>query len=132
MSGTGKIAIPPRWLQLMASLLMAVFLTLSPLAYRRSPCFRGVDPSDKETTEAAPDAKRKHRWIACFEVLKDDDARAALKSRTLKIAGRPGPTAGRRETPRLETIHRCGRCRSVSVGRQIALNYPSPDRARHG
>lgn len=121
MSGTGKSAIPTRgWLQFIASLLMAVFLTLSPLAVQAQSLFMGGGSSDKETTEAAPDAVAKAPLDSLLEVLKDDDAREALIADLEKSLDASGNPAGD-ENPAIETITAAADAEGVSVGRQIAL-----------
>ncbi|MBG62535.1 MAG: mechanosensitive ion channel protein MscS [Roseobacter sp.] len=121
MSKTGKIAMPTQgWLYVLTGLVVALFLTLAPFAAQAQSLFTGGGSSDTETTETTPEAEAKAPLDTLLEVLKDDDARAALIADLEKSLDASGDPAGD-ENPAIETITEAADAEGVSVGRQIAL-----------
>ena len=121
MSKTGKIAMPTQgWLYVLTGLVVALFLTLAPFAAQAQSLFTGGGSSDTETTETTPEAGAKAPLDTLLEVLKDDDARAALIADLEKSLDASGDPAGD-ENPAIETITEAADAEGVSVGRQIAL-----------
>ncbi|WP_340263730.1 mechanosensitive ion channel domain-containing protein [Sulfitobacter pontiacus] len=121
MSKTGKIAMPTQgWLYVLTGLVVALFLTLAPFAAQAQSLFAGGGSSDTETTETTSEAGAKAPLDTLLEVLKDDDARAALIADLEKSLDASGDPAGD-ENPAIETITEAADAEGVSVGRQIAL-----------
>ena len=121
MSKTGKIAMPTQgWLYVLTGLVVALFLTLAPFAAQAQSLFTGGGSSDTETTETTPEAGAKAPLDTLLEVLKDDDARAALIADLEKSLDASGAPAGD-ANPAIETITEAADAEGVSVGRQIAL-----------
>ena len=121
MSKTGKIAMPTQgWLYVLTGLVVALFLTLAPFAAQAQSLFTGGGSSDTEATETTPEAETKAPLDTLLEVLKDDDARAALIADLEKSLDASGDPAGD-ENPAIETITEAADAEGVSVGRQIAL-----------
>ena len=121
MSKTGKIAMPTQgWLYVLTGLVVALFLTLAPFAAQAQSLFTGGGSSNTETTETTPEAGAKAPLDTLLEVLKDDDARAALIADLEKSLDASGDPAGD-ENPAIETITAAADAEGVSVGRQIAL-----------
>ena len=121
MSKTGKIAMPTQgWLYVLTGLVVALFLTLAPFAAQAQSLFAGGGSSDTEATETTPEAEAKAPLDTLLEVLKDDDARAALIADLEKSLDASGDPAGD-ENPAIETITEAADAEGVSVGRQIAL-----------
>ena len=121
MSKTGKIAMPTQgWLYVLTGLVVALFLTLAPFAAQAQSLFTGGGSSDTETTETTPEAEAKAPLDTLLEVLKDDNARAALIADLEKSLDASGDPAGD-ENPAIETITAAADAEGVSVGRQIAL-----------
>ena len=121
MSKTGKIAMPTQgWLYVLTGLVVALFLTLAPFAAQAQSLFTGGGSSDTEATETTPEAEAKAPLDTLLEVLKDDDARAALIADLEKSLDASGDPAGD-ENPAIETITEAADAEGVSVGRQIAL-----------
>ena len=121
MSKTGKIAMPTQgWLYVLTGLVVALFLTLAPFAAQAQSLFTGGGSSNTETTETTPEAEAKAPLDTLLEVLKDDNARAALIADLEKSLDASGDPAGD-ENPAIETITAAADAEGVSVGRQIAL-----------
>ena len=121
MSKTGKIAMPTQgWLYVLTGLVVALFLTLAPFAAQAQSLFTGGGSSNTETTETTPEAEAKAPLDTLLEVLKDDNARAALIADLEKSLDASGDPAGD-ENPAIETITEAADAEGVSVGRQIAL-----------
>jgi len=121
MSKTGKIAMPTQgWLYVLTGLVVALFLTLAPFAAQAQSLFTGGGSSNTETTETTPEAGAKAPLDTLLEVLKDDNARAALIADLEKSLDASGDPAGD-ENPAIETITAAADAEGVSVGRQIAL-----------
>ncbi len=121
MSKTGKIAMPTQgWLYVLTGLVVALFLTLAPFAAQAQSLFTGGGSSDTEATETTPEAGAKAPLDTLLEVLKDDDARAALIADLEKSLDASGDPEGD-ENPAIETITEAADAEGVSVGRQIAL-----------
>jgi len=121
MSKTGKIAMPTQgWLYVLTGLVVALFLTLAPFAAQAQSLFTGGGSSNTETTETTPAAGAKAPLDTLLEVLKDDNARAALIADLEKSLDASGDPAGD-ENPAIETITAAADAEGVSVGRQIAL-----------
>ena len=102
MSKTGKIAMPTQgWLYVLTGLVVALFLTLAPFAAQAQSLFTGGGSSNTETTETTPEAEAKAPLDTLLEVLKDDNARAALIAdleKSLDASGDPRVM----KTPRLK------------------------------